>query len=919
MGLLEAHNGVRLRISGVVGDDDDGGIKTIDEKQWKEQLVDLYQVMKVCNNLFLTFQHNSEAEGLLRVCLEIVLDRRSRNCIYWQDGWYADDGKRAHFRNVVQEKFRAAVSTAKGCQVEIDDFSPEEDEEMVKMRQQLAEAQAACGAAQKQQQLAEMQCREVQEEMQEWQSRAGDLEQTCDQLRKELRKAQEETQALIDEANKPKPVAKDETGALKQKLMMVEKERDQTQEKLIKTEDALKAFAPREELLQATNTWINKVFGVGLNKNGLGEAPSAAAGSSKGKDSSGTKIDMKEAKEVLIKCERMYKDALNKPAPKPAEVPKQAPAAEPPPPQIIYRDAPKVEAPPTPVDTGPKIVDRSAELEAALKDLEAERLRVQQLLENEKRLQDKLELSMQEMGLLKKKVSDAEERARQAEENVGSGEPRIIEKIVQAPPQIIHVKEEVKPQTPEVQIVRETDPALLAELQELRAMKKQFEEANEKIRKLQAANQKLRDQNAELEGNNERLLKTLMQVKEQLAKVMEIAERKGYGDLVKGLMDEAGLTDTLNSPEFTCFDRLYEDALRRHAKQRDVERLRLGFDPESGDDHSPKAFLRKGGGIKLAGGGHVSRAPAGIETGFGSYGGGYAYAPTRLDWVGEAQPEIHRAISAGRRCKCGANLLADGIFCRKCGVKIDEPGLDQPRARRLSHSSIEGDLSPPGGTPSGQAASPGFFVSGDNQQYSSGMGTSLRSLARPGVGSGQAQWSNLGSGVQNALGAGHPSSRGRSSSPHESVGGRGHGGHNVRPSPTSSVLRIRSGMHGSASEPELPKLGGGQSQGVRRLLGLDDREAGGVKWPAPSRLGSRSRSDLMGPGGPGGLTSGDSSHFVWRRGVSPPKPSNPQGRTKHIIGGLGIIGKDQWSATQTRGMGMRALGQVASADVATLS
>merc|ERR1719311_1136392 len=102
-----------------------------------------------------------------------------------------------------------------------------------------------------------------------------------------------------------------------------------------------------------------------------------------------------------------------------------------------------------------------------------------------------------------------------------------------------------------------------------------------KIASQKDAIRELKEEKEALEKRNDKMLKMLHQLKEQLRKVSEIAEKRGCGDLVASILEEASVTQTLESPEFTCFDRLYEDAKRRMEKQRIWEEERMGLRPRS--------------------------------------------------------------------------------------------------------------------------------------------------------------------------------------------------------------------------------------------------------------------------------------------------------------------------------------------------
>ncbi|CAL1141156.1 unnamed protein product [Cladocopium goreaui] len=116
----------------------------------------------------------------------------------------------------------------------------------------------------------------------------------------------------------------------------------------------------------------------------------------------------------------------------------------------------------------------------------------------------------------------------------------------------------------------------LRELEELRAKAEELEKLKAKLKKRDQQIASLQEDNDKLNEEQVRLLKLLKQVREQLRILMELAEKKGLGDVIKKLFEEAGLGKTMADPDYTCFDRLYDDALRRMDKQRRMEWYRLG-------------------------------------------------------------------------------------------------------------------------------------------------------------------------------------------------------------------------------------------------------------------------------------------------------------------------------------------------------
>lgn len=112
---------------------------------------------------------------------------------------------------------------------------------------------------------------------------------------------------------------------------------------------------------------------------------------------------------------------------------------------------------------------------------------------------------------------------------------------------------------------------------EAEKMKAKYDKMKNKCASLEEELEKLNEEHA-------KLLKMFKQVKEQLKLLMELAEKKGFGDQINKLFEEAGLAGTMGHADYTCFDRLYEDALRRQEKQRRLEWLKMGHTGDPPDD-----------------------------------------------------------------------------------------------------------------------------------------------------------------------------------------------------------------------------------------------------------------------------------------------------------------------------------------------
>lgn len=142
--------------------------------------------------------------------------------------------------------------------------------------------------------------------------------------------------------------------------------------------------------------------------------------------------------------------------------------------------------------------------------------------------------------------------------------------------------------TTEVKTVFQMSPEQAAELASLKAKLADYDRLLAKIAKRDAIIADLRRQLAELEEKQARLLQMLQRLKDQLKQVTALAESRGLGDMLKSLFKDSGLDESLNDPEWTIFDRLYEDALRRQMKMRKLQERLTGQvmpleDPEAED------------------------------------------------------------------------------------------------------------------------------------------------------------------------------------------------------------------------------------------------------------------------------------------------------------------------------------------------
>jgi len=120
------------------------------------------------------------------------------------------------------------------------------------------------------------------------------------------------------------------------------------------------------------------------------------------------------------------------------------------------------------------------------------------------------------------------------------------------------------------------DTAREKELEEIIVQKDQeIEKLKNQLAKQRADNKALKEENASLEERNEKLVKMIQNMKKQIDHFKELAKKKGFADKLEEVLEESGLNEALK--EFTIFDRLYQDALRRQQKFHSMQKERFGI------------------------------------------------------------------------------------------------------------------------------------------------------------------------------------------------------------------------------------------------------------------------------------------------------------------------------------------------------
>lgn len=642
-----------------------------DAQQWKQDVVDLHEAMAVCRALLLLLEHHNEP--LLRVGLEITCNVQQRKCLYWDDNWYSVDTKKEYFRVLVREQLKRAMA-AMGQDIDLSELEKEskptvDPQAFEDMKQRAERAEAARDKALNQQQNTEQRARELESTAQELNSRNREMARQLEELRgaledanannEESKKALEEAQAKAEQAKTAKDPNAEALEQLKKKLADTERSFKDEIAQIRSTSDQVLGEAEirlqdGEEMIEFVSGWFQKAFNKQLVPGKMSPRPdfssldSAGGKTGKGDGKPWTRRKpgvQKQLEECEKAMEEMKKKATATPPPAKAAAPKKAP---PPPPPSNPGDSKELQM------AHEQIAEIQGELEAertkvgdlraSLKDLEGEIKKKQEQL---KLVQDELEVVTQKNKKLTDQLDDvkaelnlAEAARAKAESTAERAKKEKV--IVEVPVEKEPVKEQPRPVTPppppppvektgplkkEIEALKQEIAAMQEQLRKAQEALKnqankftqQLEEKDKEIARLKellakgkAGSQEWAAEKQELEDKNFRLLKAIQQLKEQLQKVTELAEKKGLGKQLKNIMDESKVTELLDSEEFNCFSRLYADALRRMKKYKDMnQRFEGGRAPDEDGSrfrrNNPKQGKQQWGATYMTGPGfHVS-------------------------------------------------------------------------------------------------------------------------------------------------------------------------------------------------------------------------------------------------------------------------------------------------------------------------
>jgi len=531
-----------------------------EEQQWRSDVIDMHRVMGISQALWLLLEHNNEA--ILRVAMEITMDPKAAECLWWNEVWYGDEEKREQFRKIVKDKLKVCWEAKTG---EAASASEQEDDSSVDKAQydalmaKFGQMEGKLNVVEKGKMVAEDRCRQLETSLTDANEKVKEmkaLEKGSEELRSRVKEL--EKQLLAASGNDPSAARAAE---LEQKVKSLEQEVLREQERIKKLEGQLSGQVGKKELLDAEKR-AEELERL------LREQQEAAEKARKDADLANSELE--QAKKDL--------------AAKPKEKIVQAVAKKP---------------------VGEKI--SQGDLDAAAQEAEDERLRartaetmVEQMKDDLARVQAELDESRTQLELSEKRVQKAEDRASAAdsESNKWKSQAADLETAhVQDLAEIDELKRELatakgekyvpppRPKTPPPVVVQQAEAPVQAVKTVIKGVPQEehdkvlaeLEKFKERCRKMKVDNDELKAANAELEDKNMRMLKMLHEIKEQLARVTALAEKKGLGDVVKQILEESKVAQTLESDEYTCFNRLYDDAKRRMEKQRRIQEEKFGI------------------------------------------------------------------------------------------------------------------------------------------------------------------------------------------------------------------------------------------------------------------------------------------------------------------------------------------------------
>eukprot|EP00419_Tripos_fusus_P064882 CAMPEP_0172930736 /NCGR_PEP_ID=MMETSP1075-20121228/219131_1 /TAXON_ID=2916 /ORGANISM="Ceratium fusus, Strain PA161109" /LENGTH=760 /DNA_ID=CAMNT_0013792049 /DNA_START=122 /DNA_END=2407 /DNA_ORIENTATION=+ len=544
---------------------DPGPGRQIDEVLWRRNCADFRDVMDIAKSVFLALEHHNEAA--LRVAVEVVTDPIARECLWWTDFWFEDDDQRDQWKHIIWEKFPVVIGHATDSKPMVQTAVSADPAALEGMQQRVEQADTACKAAQQQKKIAEMRCRELEEMETKSREHVRALDESLAQMRAELRRSKEACTSVqqrlalqeeqLHEAEKHKAAAaqclaeqekcaraaEDSFVADKEKLNKSEEARAVVEEKLKKSEEARAVLEEKLKKGEEARAVLEEKSKAAEEKIKALQASASMNTPSKSDDKAlheiAGKFHAEKAlmREIGMQTEFHVEKALMR------EIEMQS--------EELRRKTKEQDAEVS------ELRKANAGLEREVEELRAKIPRKDERIG--KLQEDKAALEEERMNMLRSIHALREKLKRITEIAEKKGYGKIVSEIM---------TEADIPQTLEgpeffaltgFTRMRCDNAGLEREVEELRAT---IPQKDNRIGKLH-------EDKAALEEEKMNMLSSIHALREKLKRITEIAEKRGCGKLVSEIMAEANIPQTLEGREFRCFERLYQDALRRQRNVRD--------------------------------------------------------------------------------------------------------------------------------------------------------------------------------------------------------------------------------------------------------------------------------------------------------------------------------------------------------------
>eukprot|EP00928_Gymnodinium_smaydae_P088963 TRINITY_DN72994_c0_g1_i1.p1 TRINITY_DN72994_c0_g1~~TRINITY_DN72994_c0_g1_i1.p1 ORF type:complete len:806 (-),score=179.91 TRINITY_DN72994_c0_g1_i1:209-2626(-) len=559
-----------------------GNPKIVDEKQWKQDCVDLHQVMGAAQQVYMLLSQSNEA--VLRVALSIASCRRARRVLWWNDGWWSDGDCREVFKHLVglkldeicaafrpfggsnaqaSSKESAAAANAASARDELKARVEELEDRLRRQEKCRHEAGLAL-------QEAQANVDELERKVTAATRRAETAEQGAERLRSELRQATQDAQDGQGGAE----AARRRVAELEKQLSDAENRAAEAGAGSLRAQDLGAKLAAAEALLSSSVQRSDHDQVV----RDLSDARSRIQD-----------LERQDAqrREELARLEARASAAANQKMPDTSAISASA-AAE---------AAAKYEK---------ELAKLREETDAALADVECSRRLAQESADTEAAARATAEAEVEKLrSLLADALGEAASSAHAAE---------AAKAAAAAAAAAAEAEAKRRPANPEPMLAAPVEAASVPDLRpEVQRQARELEEASARCAKLESRLEKQRTvaselgtEKAALEEKLMRALTTLNKLKEQLKSLQALAERRGCGQLVQDIMEESDVQRALDSEEFSIFGRLYEDALRRQEKQRQYAANLIG---SPGNTAATGAF----GGARV-----LLQAPIGVGETYGT-------------------------------------------------------------------------------------------------------------------------------------------------------------------------------------------------------------------------------------------------------------------------------------------------------------